>query len=57
MENLHDIEEEYIEPFLATPVEGILQPPLQMRDMVPPSIPKGRVTLLGDAIHPMVPCE
>ncbi|KAJ5109038.1 hypothetical protein N7456_005713 [Penicillium angulare] len=55
MENLHGIDEEYTEPFRATAIEGILQPPLQMRDMVPPTLPRGRITLLGDAIHPMVP--
>ncbi|KAJ5688796.1 hypothetical protein N7462_003188 [Penicillium macrosclerotiorum] len=53
MENLHGLDAEYTEPFRATPVEGILQPPLQMRDMLPPTLPRGRVTLLGDAVHPM----
>ena len=57
MENLHGLDSEYIEPFLATPVEGILQSPLQMRDMVPPALSRGRITLLGDAVHPMVPCK
>ncbi|KAJ5273388.1 hypothetical protein N7478_008513 [Penicillium angulare] len=55
MDNLHGLDEEYIEPFRATTVEGILLPPLQMRDMVPPTLPRGQITLLGDAIHPMVP--
>ena len=54
---LDGLNEEFIEPYRQTPVEGILHPPLQMRDMVPPPIPSGLVTLLGDAVHPMVPCE
>lgn len=57
MENVKALDPEYIEPFRATPVEGILQPPLQMRDMAPPELPRGRVSMLGDAVHPMVPCK
>jgi 2-polyprenyl-6-methoxyphenol hydroxylase-like FAD-dependent oxidoreductase len=45
----------FTEPIRATPVHGMFHPPLQMRDMTPPVLPPGRVTLLGDAIHPMVP--
>ena len=57
MKSLDGLDSDYVEPIRATPVEGILQPCLQMRDMVPPPLPKGRVTLLGDAVHPMVPCK
>lgn len=31
--------------------------PLAIRDMVPVVLPEGRVTLLGDAAHPMSNCE
>lgn len=55
--SLAGLDEDFIEPIRATPVTGILQPALRMRDMVPPPLPKGRVTLLGDAVHPMVPCK
>ena len=40
-----------------TPAEGIADPPRRLRDMEPFALPRGRVTLLGDAIHPMGPCE
>jgi len=42
-----------------TPVAGMKFPPLVLRDMVlsAEDIPVGRVTLLGDAAHCMVPCE
>ena len=38
-----------------TPAEGIMRPPLTFRDMVPEDLPTGRVTLVGDAAHPMTP--
>ena len=41
----------------ATPVEGIIHPPLLIRDMLPQELPRGRVTLIGDAAHPMSPCK
>lgn len=51
------VDPKYAEVFRATPVEGIVHPPLRMRDMVPPELPRGSITLLGDAIHCMVPCK
>lgn len=37
-------------------VKGILTPPLMFREFLPPvSLPRGRVTLLGDALHTMMP--
>ena len=57
MSHLNDFPEEFVEPVCCTKIEGMLHPPLLMRDMIPPDLPRGRVTLLGDAIHPMVPCE
>ena len=57
MTSLDGFYPELTEPVRETSVEGILHPPLQMRDMVPPELPVGRVTLLGDAVHPMMPCK
>lgn len=39
-----------------TKPEGMLVPPIQVRDLVPTELPLGRVTLLGDAVHPMTFC-
>lgn len=36
---------------------SIRRTPLIIRDMVLESLPAGRVTLLGDAVHPMTPCK
>ncbi|KAF4987987.1 hypothetical protein FGRMN_10035 [Fusarium graminum] len=55
MSHLDSLNEDYIEPIRQTPVEGILLPPIVMKDMVPPALPRGKVTLIGDAVHPMVP--
>ncbi|RDW75695.1 hypothetical protein BP5796_06516 [Coleophoma crateriformis] len=53
--HLDGLHTSFTEPICATTVEGILHPPLQMRDMVPPTLPKGWVSLLGNAVQPMVP--
>lgn len=37
--------------------QSIRRTPLIIRDMVLESLPAGRVTLLGDAVHPMTPCK
>ncbi|KAF2259027.1 monooxygenase FAD-binding protein-like protein [Lojkania enalia] len=42
-------------PFQATPVEGIVLPPLRLCDMLPLVLPAGRVSLIGDAVHSMTP--
>ncbi|KAF4445492.1 FAD/NAD(P)-binding domain-containing protein [Fusarium austroafricanum] len=55
MSHLDNLNEDFTEPIRQTPVEGILLPPIVMKDMVPPALPRGKVTLIGDAIHPMVP--
>lgn len=55
MEYLDGVHPEFADVFQATQVDGILLPPLKMRDMTPVELPRGRITLLGDAIHPMVP--
>lgn len=40
-----------------TSPESIRRTPLIIRDMVLESLPARRVTLLGDAVHPMTPCK
>ena len=40
-----------------TKPEGIHTPALILRDMIMEEMPNSRITLLGDAIHPMTPCE
>lgn len=40
-----------------TPASGMLKPLLVIKDMMPQEIPLGRVTLVGDAAHPMTPCK
>ncbi len=52
---LEDVHPAFADVIKATPVEGMLYPPLRLRDMTPPSLPSGRIALLGDSIHPMVP--
>lgn len=37
--------------------QSVRRTPLIIRDMVLESLPTGRVTLLGDAVHPMTPCK
>ena len=54
-DNLDGIHPTFTEIIRATPVEGMLHPPIRMRDMTPPELPRGRVPLLGDAVHPMTP--
>jgi 2-polyprenyl-6-methoxyphenol hydroxylase-like FAD-dependent oxidoreductase len=55
MSNLDGVHPDFAEAFRATQVDGILHPPIRMRDMTPVELPRGKITLLGDAIHPMVP--
>lgn len=55
MHHIDGIDSAFTEPIRATPVDRMLDPPLQLRDMPPPSLPRGRVTLMGDAVHPMTP--
>jgi 2-polyprenyl-6-methoxyphenol hydroxylase-like FAD-dependent oxidoreductase len=43
-----------------TDVEDMVKPPLVIRDLVLKDLggmPNSRITLLGDAAHPMTPCE
>lgn len=55
MDNLDGLPRSITEIIQATAVEGMVHPPLQLKQMVPPQIPQGRITLLGDAVHPMTP--
>ena len=47
----------FVEVVRLTKPEGIVRPPIKLRDWLPDDIPRGRVTLVGDAIHPMTFCE
>ena len=40
-----------------TKPEGMMVPPLVIRDMEPLPLQNKRITLLGDAAHPMTPCR
>ncbi|KAF9694159.1 hypothetical protein EKO04_007717 [Ascochyta lentis] len=55
LSQLHKLHPQVAEPFQATPIEGIVLPPLRLSDMLPPTLPAGRVTLIGDAAHSMTP--
>lgn len=57
LDHLDGVDSSFADILRATPVEGMLHPPLRMRDMTPPELPRGRVTMLGDAAHAMVPCK
>ncbi|MCJ1382841.1 hypothetical protein MMC17_005954 [Xylographa soralifera] len=50
VQTMHPNFQELIE---LTPEDGILQNAVRVRDWIPTDLPQGRVTLLGDAIHPM----
>ena len=40
-----------------THADDIRAPPIVFRDLLLHDIPDGRITLLGDAVHPMAPCK
>ncbi len=48
---------EFRETVELTDAAGMVKPPIVFRDMVPEELPRGRVTLVGDAVHPMTPCK
>jgi 2-polyprenyl-6-methoxyphenol hydroxylase-like FAD-dependent oxidoreductase len=52
-----DLDPKFKEILLLSKPEDIHTPALVLRDMVVDDMPSSRVTLLGDAIHPMTPCE
>ena len=49
----------FLMPLYYTTPDGIINPPISLEDFVPPEedLPRGRVTLLGDAAHLMTPCK
>ncbi|KAI1407932.1 putative monooxygenase [Hypoxylon sp. FL1857] len=49
------LEPKFTEVIRATPPSGVLAQPLNIRDGEIEDLPVGRITLLGDAIHPMTP--
>lgn len=40
-----------------TPEDGISERPIVFRDLLVDGLPDERVTLIGDAAHPMAPCK
>lgn len=57
MDQSKHIRSDLTEIFRLTKADGILTPQLVLKDMVLESLPAGRITLLGDAAHPMTPCK
>ncbi|KAH8585386.1 monooxygenase FAD-binding protein-like protein [Bisporella sp. PMI_857] len=55
LSQLHNLHPQITETFQATPIEGMVLPPLRLCDMLPPILPAGRITLIGDAVHSMTP--
>ncbi|KAI9686293.1 MAG: hypothetical protein M1820_010667 [Bogoriella megaspora] len=56
MEKIKSLDPKFRESFELTPVEGILAPPIVLRDILLRSLPNDRrITLLGDAAHTMAP--
>ena len=47
----------FMEIFSLTRSEDVMTPGIIVRDLEPKALPSGRVTLLGDAIHPMTFCR
>ena len=56
LEKTKSLDPKFTEIIRLTKVEQMMTPPIVMRDMAPERIPEGRrVTLIGDAAHPMTP--
>ncbi|KAI9690487.1 MAG: hypothetical protein M1822_009450 [Bathelium mastoideum] len=56
LKKTRDLDEKFTELIRATKVEDMMVPPLIHRDMLLRELPEGRrVTLVGDASHPMLP--
>ena len=53
---IEGIDERFASVIKATKVEDMAAP-LALKDLVPIETPRGRVSLLGDAAHPMTPCK
>lgn len=50
------LEPRFTEIIRSTPVSGMRTHPLLVRDAIIHDLPVSRITLLGDAMHPMTPC-
>lgn len=50
------LEPKFSEVIRSTPVSGMRTDPLLIRDAMIHDLPVSRITLLGDAMHPMTPC-
>ena len=55
MKHTDSLGPKYNEIMRLTPVDGMLTPPIVLRDLVLKELPNRRVTLAGDAAHPMTP--
>ena len=50
-------EPRFVEVIRLTKVNEIVTPPIVFRDMILEHLPNRRITILGDAAHPMTPCK
>lgn len=57
MNKTESLEPKFREIFQLTPVTGILPGQAIYRDLIIPSLPAGRIILVGDAAHAMTPCK
>lgn len=53
LENTKEFDPKLTQLMRLTKPEGIYNPTLHVQDWVPTDLPVGRVTLIGDAVHPM----
>ena len=56
LKTIEGVDERFASVIKATRVEDMAAP-LALKDLVPMGMPRGRVSLLGDAAHPMIPCK
>ena len=57
LEKTHSLNPQYSEIVRLTSENDIRAPPIVFRDLLLNGVPEGRITLLGDAAHPMAPCK
>ena len=57
LEKIEGMNECFTELVTLTKAEDMVNPPVAVRDMIPEDLPLGRVSLLGDAVHPMTFCK
>lgn len=51
------LDPKFTEVIRLTKADDIMMPPIVLRDIVLENMPNRRITLLGDAAHPMAPCK